>query len=825
MDVITYSKMTRLADEVSEIKNAITYTEKPDGYQWDIGSLQTGTGEEINNNTSRVRSTFIPVVGGEIIKVTGNANCLIVYCYSSEKQYISDSAWTDGNEFTVPVGTGFIRILIRKSSSNPTVTESDIIQQVDRCTIVRCGIDTVAADEYYPHNLVPDIGTSFDSYTGYDVTFVWNSNKTMVTINSASGPSGSPHCRWLYNQDSLCGLTAGKTYLFDVECSRTGINVDLYFYTDGVLGTQRIITTPTLIAIPAEATGILSRINVLSTAGVISNATVKIRIYEAPYDLHGFSELYFSNRSIVPTGTDLNTVIRPGSYLLLSANTYTNAPEEIGSAIMLVVRADNYWMYQIVTDISHGRNNMFVRIIRTSDSYVVSDWNDIAFPNRNTLGSNVDLDTVLFPGTYLITSGNANCPVGVSTGMLVVFRFNKWVLQLLYSISPTDDTIYYRSIRNSGAVFRTWMRLTNNYTYNITQEINRDTISNTYTSTISPTITTDTNGWLQPTGDQTDMASAITAMLANGYCHLAPGDFYVSGNIDMPTGSTLEGCGENSVIHLLDSVESGYCVQVIEHNTVRGIKFSGGSNMPENLYTDGTTLGSRHGIVYIGNRDGKESSHSGTHETSIITDCFFENFDGSGIYGRNVGGGINQGLRVSKCYINRCRAGINLDYYVEYCTFSDCLIRQCYYACINNGGNNVFTGCIFHGVVGFLIDNSNEDKGNNSHGSCVGCVFNHEDNMNHPETLGGGLSIHVINCNHGFIFTGCQFWYGNVLAENSKGIAISNSLFGNSAIGIEVTGQPAFFTGNIFYSVPTLSVTAGSKFTGNYTITGTEVKP
>lgn len=202
------------------------------------------------------------------------------------------------------------------------------------------------------------------------------------------------------------------------------------------------------------------------------------------------------------------------------------------------------------------------------------------------------------------------------------------------------------------------------------------------------------------------------------------------------------------------------------------------------------------------------------------------NFDGSGYYAHNTGGGLRNGVIMSKCNIEHCRVGINIDYYSEYSKFSDCIIYQCYYACINNGGNNIFTGCTFHGVVGWLCDNSNNNKRNSMHGSCIGCTFNHIDNMNHPDVLGNGIAIHVINTTSGFTFTGCQLWYGNVVIENSTGITFSDNLFGNNGITINVTGNGGvYFHDNMFKNPPTsINVNTATKFINNYTFAGNEVK-
>ena len=61
--------------------------------------------------------------------------------------------------------------------------------------------------------------------------------------------------------------------------------------------------------------------------------------------------------------------------------------------------------------------------------------------------------------------------------------------------------------------------------------------------------------------------------------------------------------------------------------------------------------------------------------------------------------------------------------------FTNIMASKCLYGCINNGGNNVFVNCGFNSnITGFLIDNSRGQSNNNSHGSAIGCTFNHSGN-------------------------------------------------------------------------------------------------
>lgn len=438
--------------------------------------------------------------------------------------------------------------------------------------------------------------------------------------------------------------------------------------------------------------------------------------------------------------------------------------------------------------------------------------------NPNPLNRTVsDANEAKTSGIYFVSTGGASEPLinfpYATPGWLEVEtigdKTSVGVLQRFYPWASSGYDAWWRTCQSGG--WNDWKKIGSGGGGGDTY------IENTYNITTSPHITTDANGWLQPvdtnTADETgktDMTGAIMSMLTDtGYCHLAKGIYYVSGNIDMPDGSTLEGCGEDTIIRLLSSVESGYCVKVTKYNTVKGIRFSGAYS---DISVASETVGDRDAIRFIGSYDGQGQVYP-TVEPNMITNCFFENFSGSAIHCHNTGGGTKSSLMVSDCYIRQCIAGINIDYFSEYSKFTNVITYKCHYACINNGGNNVFTACTFHGTIGFSMDGSR----NSAHGSVVGCTFNHIDNWNRPSTLGGGTAILVKNAANGFIFTGCQIWYGAIDVRSSRGMAFSDCLIGGNSPEISVTGgYPAFFANCIFHSSPTLTVNSATKFDNCY---------
>ena len=437
----------------------------------------------------------------------------------------------------------------------------------------------------------------------------------------------------------------------------------------------------------------------------------------------------------------------------------------------------------------------------------------------------------LMPGSQTYVNAPYYDAQGQSTGILMQSNLaNSWKFQIWYSFTSADT---YKRIGKTGN-WQAWAKINGgngtSVTYEVTQNINRDEITNTYNITTTPTITTDSNGWLQAVDtdtssetSKTDMSGAILSMLTNtGYCHLAPGIYYVTG-FDMPPGSTLEGCGKNTIVRLLSSVNSGYTCRIGQNCTVKNICFSGGYNPPSDVTTEGASLGSRHGIYCVANADGEEASAPNT-STNLVEGCFFENYDGSAFYNHNTGYTNDSVVIMSDCRMIKCKVGINIDYFAEYAKYSNILIYNCNHACINNGGNNVFTSCTFHGVVGFLIDNSDGTKTNNSHGSAIGCTFNHINNMNQVAQHGGGDAILVKGATSGYLFTNCQIWYGAVKIENSRGITVQSTLFGGGSPKITVSGDyPAFIQNSIFMDSPTLDCNSSTIFNGCYTKTGVPV--
>ena len=298
---------------------------------------------------------------------------------------------------------------------------------------------------------------------------------------------------------------------------------------------------------------------------------------------------------------------------------------------------------------------------------------------------------------------------------------------------------------------------------------------------------------LKCTNDKKDRSQEIEAALKEyGVCELEGGSYYVSG-ITMPDSSMLLGIGDRSRIILDKSVKSGYAVSLGSFCSIKNLTLLGDESDPFEIPD---TMGKRHGIGFIGNAtsdDWKNQVRDG-----IIDGCQIRGFSGGGITCMNTGYSSDSSLCISNCRIHYCGAGINIARVSEFHKVSNVIASRNCFGCVNNGGNNVFTGCSFDSnKVGFVMDNSDGLAKNNSHGSMVGCTINHSDNNN-------GVGIKIIGAKNGYVFSGCQMFYSKIEIESSERITFDTFNFGNE-INIKVAGAGLVaFNGCMFASKPVI---------------------
>ena len=391
---------------------------------------------------------------------------------------------------------------------------------------------------------------------------------------------------------------------------------------------------------------------------------------------------------------------------------------------------------------------------------------ELAFKSKGVLPTNTDLDDVKSIGSYVLNSSSIYVHTPLPTahgGTLIVFPSSANTILQIVIDADNDPKMYVRTSLG-GAFTRDWKIIEGGGgdTYNNTYTT--EYYQNTYNIDCSPNITADTNNYLASTGDDTDRTAEIQAMLnSTGVCHLGAGRFVVSG-IDIPNYASLIGSGIRTVIILNSSVTSGYAVKLNTQSSISNMRINGGTPAP----TLSSEVGTRHGIIFQGT---KVSGQSGgeTRKKSTIDHCIISNFTGGGITCTGTGVDIDSNMLISNCFVDHCGAGLNIAYYSEFHRISNCSFIQCWYGCIDNGGNNNFSNCDFSGnKIGILIDNSTYQSPNSSHGTFSGCSVNHS--YSDAGVINEGTAIKLLRADKGEIFSGIQIFYGAIVIDKSVGI-------------------------------------------------------
>lgn len=514
---------------------------------------------------------------------------------------------------------------------------------------------------------------------------------------------------------------------------------------------------------------------------------------KTPYDIIGC-------QGVLPS-CNLDSVTETGKWVL-TENSYQDTPDNVTEGFFSVETEGSF----ILQTFLKFDGTAYMRKFTFSD--VAGTWKEVNGLKMKMRGylSSCDLNDVKETGTWLLISNNTyqNVPDNGSTGFLRVSVLGDYVLQEYYSWSGAS--LYKRKFNIASTSIEDWVQvsgvgdvynITNNYKFNNTQQ--------TVNLTASPQITSDTNNYLAPTGDDTDRTADILAMLqSTGICRLGAGTYWVD-SLVMPNLSAIIGSGAESIIRLKAGNDK-FAIKMGSYCQVKNVSLWGDTS----AITPSATVGTRHGILWQGNyTSDQNSSHQPMMGT--VSDVFICRFDGGGITCTDTGYGTRNYIAVTNVHIDNCCVGLNISYWSEFHKFTNVRTYDCYYGCINNGGNNMFVNCDFSSCreIAFLMDNSQGQSPNNSHGSCIGCVFNH---TAHNGVSNSGIGIKILNCANGFIFDGCQIFYSQIYIEDSQGIVISSCNLGEGNIVITIDGGgTVLFANNMHAGAPTISITDNTK--------------
>lgn len=149
-------------------------------------------------------------------------------------------------------------------------------------------------------------------------------------------------------------------------------------------------------------------------------------------------------------------------------------------------------------------------------------------------------------------------------------------------------------------------------------------------------------------------------------------------------------------------------------------------------------------------------------------------FDRYGFYGASMTstgvGEFYKGLQITNCRFYNNYYGMCLGPRCEYSQVLNCAFGDNYVGCLNQGGNNAYVSCIFNANhIGFQMDSKN--LSNPAHGGCNACTFNHNEKP-----------IVVNDCTIGWLFNGCQIFYGDVELNRSSGVVFDSCIFGSCVL-------------------------------------------
>ena len=757
---------------------------------WEVWNIATGAYE----STGVGAGVKAPTVVSQASQMTNQG---YIYIYNGSESgyqagywyYWNGSAWTAGGAYQV-------------AATDKTLAVSDAAADA-KVTGDKIGELKSAIEEYNSGNFIAIYG-NHASGTNNGVAYSWVDSETVKLNNTATGNMSFT----IFNSSTVLPnwLKIGKSYI--VKISRTK-NVPLLRIVSyvGASSTNTDFSTDGIYTVPTGCTGVLFQFRGGSSGTAYNNDTVKMAILSAPSNAELQSEIDDLTAELGTTNdavSDIDSVVK-------ELNTY-NAKSVIPDASRRSGESNGIiftWDSNDVCTVSGlATGNAFNNIVANQSALPANIkpggtyWFEFTSTDSSVAGEiyyyESGSESGIRLGTYTETT-QVTIPVtaiGLTVRLFVASgQSPSGTATIDITDAPSNQQLAEMIEDNIG---------TNNY-YSFT------TNQNSYNVTASPEITTDTNNYLAASGNNADRTADIQAVLAAGnVCHLGPGNFFTTG-ITLSEGQTLTGCGKATRLYLANSVTNGAAVTMGSDTTLKDLDIRGPATV-----TVSATVGTRHGVLIAGNASGSGDS---IPTRITISGVYISRLNGGAITFYDTGLSTPAAALVSDVHIWDCDAGINISYFSEFNQFVNVTARGCYYGCVDNGGNNIFSNCNFSGnKVGLLMDNSSSQSPNNSHGGFANCIFDHSDSNN-------GTGIKILNNNAGEMFTGCQVFYSKIEIDSSSGIVMEAFNFGNAET-ITISGGGAItFANCMFGTAPTISVTDNThvNFVNCYTRAGDAV--
>lgn len=271
--------------------------------------------------------------------------------------------------------------------------------------------------------------------------------------------------------------------------------------------------------------------------------------------------------------------------------------------------------------------------------------------------------------------------------------------------------------------------------------------------------------------------------VANRTILLADGVYVLSGRVELVSNVSLVG-GANTVLQLSDESEDSVLLSLceVDNVTLSHLHIDGG------LSARPSTKGGRTGIWI-------QSSRSVNLDTLTLSGWDLYGLYGKTMssYGESAEGKFYKQLQVlnTRFYNNYC--GSYLDYRCEYTQMLNCVFGENHIGSVNCGGNNMYVSCMWNAnTYGFLLENSGS---NPAHGTCSASTFNHN---TYP--------IKIENCVNGWIFDGCQIFYGRMEVINSSGVVFNGNIWGSCTYVSRGSRKNANLIANTFFLTDSASI-------------------
>jgi hypothetical protein len=288
----------------------------------------------------------------------------------------------------------------------------------------------------------------------------------------------------------------------------------------------------------------------------------------------------------------------------------------------------------------------------------------------------------------------------------------------------------------------------------------------------------------------TDDQAAITVALATGKTLLMDGSkhYRVNSSVTVPSDAVIMGNGA------LISTTSNIGIFICSPST----------NAQNAVIRDLNFLGNNTGAGQLG-------LNVSTYRMRV-SNCTFRNFTYAGIYVTQTAGVADYegGIMISDCYFeNNAGRGLYLYTAAEYNNISNCTSRGNGYGITIRGGNNNWVGGkITDNGVGVELVNGTND----GHGSVVGALINHNTS-----------TVTATGITNNFLFADNMFYAGTFTLSNNTGIRFDGNEFGGTGGVITLTNNTITeFSNNKFVTDFTFSITGTApKFFNNTFSTGT----